>query len=71
MLDRCTLTSERTIVRVGPWPGLAPGPDRPWLITSRNCAFLGLSGRSPRETLLLRCDAQALCERHCLVAGKG
>jgi eukaryotic-like serine/threonine-protein kinase len=60
VLDRCTLTSERTIVRVDSWPGLAPGPDRPWLITSRGCAFLGMNVRNPRETLLLRCDAQAL-----------
>ena len=43
VLDRCTLTSERTIVACVRWPGLAPGPDRPWLITSRNCAFLGTS----------------------------
>ena len=60
VLDRCTLTSERAIVRVGSWPGLAPGPDRPWLITSRNCAFLAIGGRGSRETLLLRTDADAL-----------
>jgi serine/threonine-protein kinase len=59
-LDYCTLTSERAIVRMGPWLGLAPGPDRPWLITSRNCAFLAVSGRPVRETLLLRCDGDAL-----------
>src|SRR5262249_4209384 len=38
-LDHCTMTSERSIVRLGPWPGRAPGPDRPWLVTSRSCAF--------------------------------
>jgi eukaryotic-like serine/threonine-protein kinase len=60
VLDRCTLTAERTIVKMGTWPGLAPGPDRPWLITSRGCAFLAMNSRAPRETLLLRCDADAL-----------
>ncbi len=59
-LDQCTLSSERAIVRVGPWPGLPPGPDRPWLITSRNCAFLAVGGRTARENLLFRCDADAL-----------
>jgi serine/threonine-protein kinase len=59
-LDHCTITSERSMVGMGPWLGLAPGPDRPWLITSRDCAFLALSGRTTRETLLLRCDADAL-----------
>jgi serine/threonine protein kinase len=60
VLDHCTLTSDRTIVRVDSWPGLAPGPDRPWLISSRNCAFLSPNGGSSRQTLLLRCDADAL-----------
>jgi len=59
-LDHCTLTSERSIIRIGPWPGRAPGPDRPWLITSRNCAFLAMYDRPSRETVLLRADALAL-----------
>jgi len=59
-LDHCTLISERNLIRLGPWPGLPPGPDRPWLITSRNCAFLCLSDQRPRETVLLRADADAL-----------
>jgi serine/threonine-protein kinase len=59
-LERCTLTSEHSIVRMGAWPGLAPGPDRPWLITSRSCAFLTMSTRPPHETVLLRCEANAL-----------
>jgi serine/threonine-protein kinase len=61
-LDRCTLTSERAIVKVGSWPGLAPGPDRPWLITSRGCAFLAMTGRAARESVLLRSDADALAK---------
>ena len=54
VLDHCTLTSERTIVHVAAWPGQAPGPDRPWLVTSRHCAFLSPPARVARETLLLR-----------------
>jgi eukaryotic-like serine/threonine-protein kinase len=59
-LDQSTVGSERSIVRLGPWPGLAYGPDRPCLVTSRNCAFLALSDRRPRETAMLRADADAL-----------
>ncbi len=59
-VDHCTLISDRTIVRLGAWPGLSPGPDRPCLITTRNCAFLAMSDRRPRETVLLRSDADAL-----------
>jgi len=60
VMDQCTLTSERSIIRLGPWSGVPPGPDRPWLITSRNCAFLAMFDRKTRETVLLRSDADAL-----------
>jgi eukaryotic-like serine/threonine-protein kinase len=60
IMDHCTLTSERSIVRLGPWPGAAPGPDRPWLINSQSCAFLAMYDRRTRETVLLRADAEAL-----------
>jgi serine/threonine-protein kinase len=60
ILDHCTLTAERSIIRVLAWPGRAPGPDRPWLVTSRNCAFLAMYDRPTRETVLLRADADAL-----------
>jgi serine/threonine protein kinase len=59
-LANCTLTAERTIVRMGGWPGLAPGPDRPWLVTSQNCAFMAMYEKKTRETVLLRCDPSAL-----------
>ena len=38
----------------------APGPDRPWLITSQSCAFLAAYDRKSRETVLLRADADAI-----------
>jgi serine/threonine-protein kinase len=60
MLDQSTMVAERSLIRLGPWPGLPPGPDRPWLVTSRDCAFLALSQRRPRETAMLRGDADAL-----------
>jgi serine/threonine-protein kinase len=59
-LDHCTIASERTIVRMGRWPGLPPGPDRPWLITSRNCAFVAMYDRKVRSTALLRSDAESI-----------
>jgi eukaryotic-like serine/threonine-protein kinase len=59
VMDHCTMTSERSIVRIGPWLG-SQGPDRPWLITSRHCAFLAMYDRKIRETVLLRADADAL-----------
>jgi serine/threonine-protein kinase len=59
-LDHCTVVGERNLMRLGAWPGLPLGPDRPWLITSRHCAFFALSDERPRETVLLRADTDAL-----------
>jgi serine/threonine-protein kinase len=60
-LGQCTILSERSVVSLGSWPGRPLGPDRPWLVTSRNCAFLALSDRRGRgETVLLRADSDAL-----------
>jgi serine/threonine-protein kinase len=58
-LDRCTLVAGRSIVRLGPWPGVRAGPDRPWLINSRRCAFITLSDTRTRDAVLLRVDADA------------
>ena len=59
-LENCTLTAERTIIRMGRWAGTPPGPDRPWLITSQNCVFISSYDRKTRETALLRADPSAL-----------
>ena len=51
VLDHCTLTSESNDIRLGPWTGRSPGPDRPWLITSPNSAFLGVYEPGPGDCL--------------------
>ena len=58
-LDRCAILAARSIVGLGPWPGVPAGPQRPWLVNSRNCAFLGLSEARSRDAALLRVDADA------------
>jgi serine/threonine-protein kinase len=60
VLEESTIAAERSVIRLGPWPGLPPGPDRPWLVTSKSSAFLSLSDRRPRETVMVRADADAL-----------
>ncbi|MGC8644379.1 MAG: hypothetical protein ACP5XB_31335, partial [Isosphaeraceae bacterium] len=62
-LDQCTVASQANIIRLGRWPGAAPGPDRPLLITTRNCAFLGTYDRrvsSTSSTVLLRVNEEAM-----------
>ena len=39
-LDRCTVVAEQALVTLRAWPGADPGPDRPWVVSSRNSAFL-------------------------------
>jgi serine/threonine protein kinase len=39
VLDRCTIAVDKTSVHLGPWPGEPLGPSRPWLISTRRCAF--------------------------------
>ena len=58
-LDRCTLVAGRGAVALGPWPGEAPGPDRPWLVSTQGTAFLDGSNRIPREGALLRVEPEA------------
>ena len=59
-LGHCTLLSEQNLIRLGPWPGLEPGPVRPWLITTDHNAFLGTYDRRVSETTLLRVDEEAM-----------
>ncbi|WP_255487480.1 serine/threonine-protein kinase [Paludisphaera rhizosphaerae] len=58
-----TIATARTAVRVVDWPGEAPGPDRPWLVTSTHTAYVDLSPeRSSRESVLCRADAEAFAQ---------
>ena len=50
------------IIRLGPWTGRNPGPDRPWLITSRSLRLPGTYDRRVSETVLLRVDEEAMAE---------
>lgn len=57
-IDRCTVVSSSSIIRLSAWPGDEPGPDRPWLITSSNTAYLDFPDRDrpPRESVLFRAE---------------
>jgi serine/threonine protein kinase len=61
-LDRCTILAERDAVRLGAWRGTAEGPDRPWLVATRECAWLDPFDRAgaPSTALILRADTDAL-----------
>lgn len=61
-LNRCTVLAERSIIRLGAWKGTAPGPDRPWLVSTRESAFLDPfdRGLTPRQTAVLRDDPDGL-----------
>lgn len=61
-LDRCTIATSGAAVRVDAWPGESPGPDRPWLVSSSDTAYVDLSERTPRESVLCRADAEAFAQ---------
>jgi serine/threonine-protein kinase len=61
-LERCTVAASGSFVRVAGWPGAVEGPDRPWLVASRGCAFLDRfdRGRAAAAAVLLRADPSSL-----------
>lgn len=59
-LDHCTIAAERAVVDLGPWPGSVPGPDRPWLVSTVDCAVFGTFEGAAAPGLLLRSDPEAL-----------
>jgi serine/threonine-protein kinase len=61
-LDHCTVAAEGSFVNLGPWPGTAPGPDRPWLVSTKDSAFLASYDRSgaSTESVLLRVEDDSL-----------
>jgi serine/threonine-protein kinase len=63
-LDRCNVLTDGDVVRVGPWRGKEPGPDRPWLMSTSQSAFLSAHAgtRTSRQAVLLRIDPAALAQ---------
>jgi eukaryotic-like serine/threonine-protein kinase len=61
-IERCTLAAEKTFVLLGPWPGSPPGPDRPWLVTSRDSAYMSSYNPVSRESVLLRVEPNSLAQ---------
>lgn len=61
-LDRCTVATAAAVVRASAWPGEPPGPDRPWLVSSSDTAYVDLSERTPKESVLCRADAEAFAQ---------
>jgi serine/threonine-protein kinase len=61
-IERCTLAAEKTFVFLGPWPGTTPGPDRPWLVSSRASAYLGSFTPVSKESVLLRVEPNSLSQ---------
>ena len=59
-LDRCSIASDRNFVEIGPWPGAAPGPSRPWLVSSTRSAFFEVAERGRRGAVLLRSLGEGL-----------
>lgn len=63
-LDHCTVVADQEFVRFGAWGNAdrSPTPDRPWLISSRNTAFLDAfeRGGNPRRAAALRVEPSAL-----------
>ena len=61
-LERCTVAAEKSFVTLGPWPGAAPGPERPWLVTSRDTAFMASYTPPSRESVLLKVEPNSLAQ---------
>ncbi|HEX8199957.1 MAG TPA: hypothetical protein VF590_05685, partial [Isosphaeraceae bacterium] len=59
-LDRCTIAAARAFVTLGPWRGWPGGPDRPWLVSSRSCAFVDAFARPLQQSPLLLADLDTM-----------
>lgn len=60
LIERCTFAAEKTFVQLGPWPGSTPGPDRPWLVSSRASAYVSGYAPASKESVLLRVEPNSL-----------
>jgi serine/threonine-protein kinase len=72
-LDQCTVASEHDVVRLGRWLGRAPGPDRPWLVSSRRSVYLDAFDRTaaPGASVLCRADREAIGQGALTWQGEG
>jgi serine/threonine-protein kinase len=61
-IERCTIAAEKSFVTLGPWPGTTPGPDRPWLVSSRDSAYMSSYTPSSRESVLLKVEPNSLAQ---------
>jgi serine/threonine-protein kinase len=61
-LERCTIAAEKSFVTLGAWPGTTPGPDRPWLVTSRDTAYMSSYTPPSRESVLLKVEPNSLAQ---------
>ena len=62
LLERSTLAAEKSFVLLGAWVGSTPGPDRPWLVTSRETAYLSSFNPISKESVLLRVEPNSLSQ---------
>ena len=63
VMDRCTIAALDNLVWVKAWPGLNPGPDRPWVIRSTRCVFSDSFARDAQAQsrgVLLRTQVEGL-----------
>ena len=56
VLDHCSLSAEQGFVDFGPWLGARPGPDRPLVVSSLGCTFLGNFEKGSKDSTILRSD---------------
>ena len=61
-LERCTIAAEKSFVTLEAWPGSAPGPDRPWLVFSRDTAYMASYTPPSRESVLLKVEPNSLAQ---------
>ncbi|AMV36333.1 serine/threonine-protein kinase [Planctomyces sp. SH-PL62] len=62
IVERCTVAVGGAAVRMSAWPGEAPGPDRPWLVSSSDTAYVDFSERPPRTSVLCRADVDCFAQ---------
>jgi serine/threonine-protein kinase len=61
LMDHSTIAAEKTIFAIGPWLGKSPGPERPWVITGSNNAYIGLVSKAGKhDATMVRSKGEAI-----------